>query len=79
MTVIRATNWQALMMLSVMPMAPSWGGWNCIFMGSASKSVKSFSVGRSLLAVRMGNRGLGNGAVGSSVEGSLVEMLGNLV
>jgi hypothetical protein len=60
MMATKDANWAALVMLKVTPMAPSCGAWNRILRGSAeSKSVTSLSEGRSLLAVRKGNRGFG--------------------
>lgn len=66
------------MAVKVTPMAPSWGAWNRIFKGPAeSKSVMSSSAGRSLLAVRRGNCGLGNGVVGGGGKEVVAEMMGN--
>ena len=78
MTTINEINWQARITLKVTPMAPSWGAWNRIVRGAAEpKSVMSSREGRSLLAVRRGNRGLGNGTVGGGGKEVLAEMVGN--
>lgn len=78
MMAISETNWHARMILKVTPMAPSWGAWNRIVRGAGeSKSVMSSSDGRSLEAVRRGNRGFGNGTVGGGGKEALAEMLGN--
>jgi hypothetical protein len=78
-TAISEANWVALMMLKVTPKAPSCGAWNRILGSVESNSVTSSSEGRSLLAVRKGNFGFGNGAVGGGGKDALAEMVGNLL
>lgn len=77
MTATKDANWVALAMLKVTPMAPSCGAWNRILRGAESKSVTSSSEGRSLFAVRRGNRGFGNGTVGGGGNEALADMMGN--
>ena len=78
MMAIRDANWQARMMVKVTPRAPSWGAWNRILTGSLeSKLVMSSREGRSLVAVRKGKCGFGNGAVGGGGKEVLAEMVGN--
>ena len=78
MMAIRDANWQARMMVKVTPRAPSWGAWNRILTGSLeSKLVMSSREGRSLVAVRRGKCGFGNGAVGGGGKEVLAEMVGN--